>query len=215
MHRAPVADSGTAARDLAQSFRACCYWNRTSTASAKALTSGPTRSSEPTPVPAAGGRACRARASPSGHRTPPRSRSSATSAAGTAIAIRSSPRPDSPGIWQGVVAGVEPRDALQVPRRLPAGGLCGRQGRPVRVLHRGQPPRAFSVVWDPRLSSGRTANGCGAARAPARSARPGRSAELHPGSWRRVPEQHDRFLNYRELAHALGDYVTEARLHPH
>jgi len=32
--------------------------------------------------------------------------------------------------------------------------------------------------------------------------------ELHLGSWRRMPEQANRFLNYRELAHALGEYVT-------
>jgi 1,4-alpha-glucan branching enzyme len=33
--------------------------------------------------------------------------------------------------------------------------------------------------------------------------------EVHIGSWRRVPEEHDRSLNYRELAHALADYVSE------
>ncbi|MFH1338897.1 MAG: 1,4-alpha-glucan branching protein GlgB [Candidatus Omnitrophota bacterium] len=33
--------------------------------------------------------------------------------------------------------------------------------------------------------------------------------EVHPGSWRRVPEENNRFLNYRELAHYLVDYVKE------
>jgi 1,4-alpha-glucan branching enzyme len=33
--------------------------------------------------------------------------------------------------------------------------------------------------------------------------------EVHLGSWRRVPEEGGRFLNYRELAHALAPYVTE------
>ncbi len=33
--------------------------------------------------------------------------------------------------------------------------------------------------------------------------------EVHLGSWRRIPEDHNRSLNYRELAHQLGDYVTE------
>jgi len=40
--------------------------------------------------------------------------------------------------------------------------------------------------------------------------------EVHPGSWRHVPERHvegaieeDRFLTYRELAEALGSYVKE------
>ncbi len=33
--------------------------------------------------------------------------------------------------------------------------------------------------------------------------------EVHLGSWRRVPEEDNRWLTYRELAHALGDYVVE------
>jgi 1,4-alpha-glucan branching enzyme len=33
--------------------------------------------------------------------------------------------------------------------------------------------------------------------------------ELHPGSWKRVPEEGNRFLTYRELAHALVPYVQE------
>ena len=33
--------------------------------------------------------------------------------------------------------------------------------------------------------------------------------EVHLGSWRRIPEEGDRPLTYRELAHQLGDYVAE------
>lgn len=33
--------------------------------------------------------------------------------------------------------------------------------------------------------------------------------EVHLGSWRRVPEEGDRFLTYREMAHYLADYVSE------
>jgi 1,4-alpha-glucan branching enzyme len=33
--------------------------------------------------------------------------------------------------------------------------------------------------------------------------------ELHLGSWRRVPEEGNRFLTYRELAHELVSYLTE------
>jgi 1,4-alpha-glucan branching enzyme len=33
--------------------------------------------------------------------------------------------------------------------------------------------------------------------------------EMHLGSWRRVPEEGNRYLNYRELAHYLADYVKE------
>jgi 1,4-alpha-glucan branching enzyme len=33
--------------------------------------------------------------------------------------------------------------------------------------------------------------------------------EAHPGSWRRVPEEKNRFLNYRELAHELAAYAKQ------
>jgi 1,4-alpha-glucan branching enzyme len=33
--------------------------------------------------------------------------------------------------------------------------------------------------------------------------------EVHPGSWRRVPEEGNRWLTYRELAHQLADYLCE------
>jgi 1,4-alpha-glucan branching enzyme len=34
--------------------------------------------------------------------------------------------------------------------------------------------------------------------------------EVHMGSWRRVPEDGHRSLNYRELAHQLAEYVTQS-----
>jgi len=33
--------------------------------------------------------------------------------------------------------------------------------------------------------------------------------EIHPGSWRRVPEENNRFLNYREMADYLPDYLYD------
>ena len=38
--------------------------------------------------------------------------------------------------------------------------------------------------------------------------------EVHLGSWRRVPEEGDRFLTYAELAPRLIDHVQQSRLHP-
>ena len=37
--------------------------------------------------------------------------------------------------------------------------------------------------------------------------------EVHLGSWRRVPDEGNRPLTYREMAPMLGDYVTEHGLH--
>ncbi|MBC7333192.1 MAG: 1,4-alpha-glucan branching protein GlgB [Actinobacteria bacterium] len=33
--------------------------------------------------------------------------------------------------------------------------------------------------------------------------------EVHPGSWRRVPEENNRFLTYREMAKLLPEYISE------
>ena len=38
--------------------------------------------------------------------------------------------------------------------------------------------------------------------------------EVHLGSWRRVPEEGNRWLTYREMAPLLADYLTRRRLHP-
>ena len=45
---------------------------------------------------------------------------------------------------------------------------------------------------------------------------PGRAVsiyEVHLGSWRRVPEEGNRPLTYREMAVQLADYVHEAGLY--
>ncbi|HYW06325.1 MAG TPA: 1,4-alpha-glucan branching protein GlgB [Longimicrobium sp.] len=48
-----------------------------------------------------------------------------------------------------------------------------------------------------------------AARHPIVPHRPMTVYEVHLGSWRRVPEEDDRPLTYREMAHQLADYVEE------
>ncbi len=39
--------------------------------------------------------------------------------------------------------------------------------------------------------------------------------EVHLGSWKRMPEENNRFLTYRELADQLIPYVKEMGLYPH
>ncbi len=68
------------------------------------------------------------------------------------------------------------------------------------------PPRTASIVWDldyqwndsewMNSRKERGSLGC-----------PISIYEVHPGSWRRVPEEGNRYLNYRELAHQLAEYV--------
>ena len=66
----------------------------------------------------------------------------------------------------------------------------------------------------PRLRVGRRRVDGGARKRATRSTRRCRIYEVHLGSWRRVPEDGDRSLTYRELAPPLAEYVQGAGLHP-
>ncbi len=70
------------------------------------------------------------------------------------------------------------------------------------------PPRTASIVWDLDYAWG---DGEWMARRRERNAldKPMSIYEVHLGSWRRVPEEGNRSLSYRELAHELADYVKE------
>ncbi|MBI4054773.1 MAG: 1,4-alpha-glucan branching protein GlgB [Elusimicrobia bacterium] len=67
-------------------------------------------------------------------------------------------------------------------------------------------PRTASVVWDLDYawSDGRWMAERGRSNA---GEAPVSVYEVHLGSWRRVPEEGNRFLNYRELAPLLAEYV--------
>jgi 1,4-alpha-glucan branching enzyme len=70
------------------------------------------------------------------------------------------------------------------------------------------PPKTASIVWDLSyewkddewMKNRRKYNALNA---------PFSVYEVHLGSWRRVPEEGNRSLNYREMAHHLTDYVKE------
>ena len=70
------------------------------------------------------------------------------------------------------------------------------------------PPETASLVWDLAYSWGdrEWMNNRQDFNAPDR---PIAVYEVHPGSWRRVPEEGNRFLTYREMAPYLVDYVKE------
>ncbi|MGB6604864.1 MAG: 1,4-alpha-glucan branching protein GlgB [Steroidobacteraceae bacterium] len=114
---------------------------------------------------------------------------------------------DSSGIWEG---------------RVPAAGRGALYKYAITARHTGEtleksdpyalrtevPPRTASVVWDLAYQWNDAAWMGRRAQANALAA-PWSIYEVHPGSWRRVPEEHGHWLGYRELAHALADYVTE------
>ena len=116
-------------------------------------------------------------------------------------------RGDSSGIWEGAV----PQAAAGALYKYHVVSHHGGQGVDKcdpYAFRAEAPPRTASVVWDLAyewhdgewLRRRAAANALGS---------PWSIYELHLGSWRRVPEQHNRFLSYRELAVAVADYVTE------
>ncbi len=115
------------------------------------------------------------------------------------------PRADSSGIWEGVLPGVGP-GALYKYHVTSQHGGSAEKADPY-AFRSEVPPRTASVVWDLQFP---WQDGEWLARRAQVNAlnAPWSIYELHLGSWRRVPEEGDRPLSYRELAHALADYVT-------
>jgi 1,4-alpha-glucan branching enzyme len=114
-------------------------------------------------------------------------------------------RADSSGIWEGVLPGVGPGALYKYHITSQLAGASAEKCDPY-AFRSEQPPRTASVVCDldfewhdgEWLSERAQRNALGA---------PWSIYEVHVGSWRRVPEQGNRFLSYRELAHALAEYV--------
>jgi 1,4-alpha-glucan branching enzyme len=114
---------------------------------------------------------------------------------------------DASGIWEGFIPGVA-RGALYkyhiVSRH---NNYTVQKGDPFAFLWE-TPPKTASVIWEldydwhdeEWLKNRRKFNALESNIAV---------YEVHPGSWRRVPEEGNRFLNYRELAGYLTDYVKE------
>ena len=72
------------------------------------------------------------------------------------------------------------------------------------------PPNNASIVCNPRRHTWNDAAWVARRQAAAGQLdRPVSVYEVHLGSWRQMPEDANRPLNYRELAPALADYVTE------
>jgi 1,4-alpha-glucan branching enzyme len=113
------------------------------------------------------------------------------------------PRPDGSGVWEGRVPQVHQGQAYKY-RIVSRGGYTVEKADPMATSSELAPATASRVWpldyrWNDQawMSSRGTRNGLSS---------PMSIYEVHPGSWRR---QDGNFLNYRELAHQLGDYLTE------
>jgi 1,4-alpha-glucan branching enzyme len=111
------------------------------------------------------------------------------------------------GIWQGFVEGLGPGAVYKYHVRSRMSGHAVDKADPFGFRHE-TPPRTGSVVWELDYTWGDA--GWMRRRAERNSvASPLSIYEVHLGSWRRVPEDRDRPLGYRELAGPLADHVRE------
>ena len=117
------------------------------------------------------------------------------------------PRHDSSGIWEAFVPGIGPGTLYKYHITSRHGDYTVDKSDPY-AFHCERPPRTASVVWDLSYQWGDEGWLDSRAGANALDA-PWSIYELHLGSFMRLAQEHQRWLTYRELAHAVADYVTE------
>ena len=110
------------------------------------------------------------------------------------------------GVWELFVPGLEEGGLYKYEIRTRTGNLLLKSDP--FAMRMETPPATASVIYKSHYQF--QDDGWMEARAkrdPLRS--PVSIYEVHPGSWRRVTEEQNRWLSYRELAAQLGDYVQE------
>jgi 1,4-alpha-glucan branching enzyme len=116
-------------------------------------------------------------------------------------------RSDSSGIWEAFIPGVGAGALYKYHIVSRQAGYTVDKSDPF-AFYCEAPPRTASIVWDLSYEWGDGEWMAARGRVNSQDA-PWSIYELHLGSWRRKPEEHDRWLTYRELAHAVGDYAVE------
>jgi 1,4-alpha-glucan branching enzyme len=116
-------------------------------------------------------------------------------------------REDGSGIWEGFIPGISHGAAYKYYVISRYNGYRVEKGDPY-AFHWECPPKTASVVWDLSYEWGDGEWMENRYKANALDA-PMAIYEVHLGSWRRVPEEGNRFLTYREMAPYLVNYVKE------
>jgi 1,4-alpha-glucan branching enzyme len=111
------------------------------------------------------------------------------------------------GVWEIFVPGTQPGAVYKYEIQTP-GGATFLKTDPVGFYSEYRPATA-SIVHDLRGWEWTDDEWMDRRRTEDCYARPMAVYEVHLASWRRVPEDGDRPLTYRELAHQLGEYVVE------
>lgn len=116
-------------------------------------------------------------------------------------------RDDGSGIWEGFIAGVKKGDSYKYHLVSKYNGYRADKGDPFAFFWE-LPPSTASVVWDfdhtwndsEWMKNRKEHNSLD---------KPFSVYELHLGSWRRRGENKDIYLNYRDIAHELAEYIKE------
>jgi len=111
------------------------------------------------------------------------------------------------GIWQGFIPGVQRGSRYKYRVVSKHRGYSADKADPFAVYTE-VPPLTASVVWQLE-NEWHDAEWMAAREARQRLDAPIAVYEVHLGSWRRVPEEADRSLTYRELAETLPAYVAD------
>lgn len=114
---------------------------------------------------------------------------------------------DGSGIWEGFIAGLGHGTLYKYHIQSKQHHYTAEKSDPV-AFYSEMAPKTASIVWDLNYSwnDAQWMRGRGAKNS---HVEPVSVYELHLGSWRRVPDENNRHLSYRESAHALADYVKD------
>jgi 1,4-alpha-glucan branching enzyme len=113
----------------------------------------------------------------------------------------------SSGIWEGFIPGVEKGALYKYFVRSQFSGYRADKADPFSIFNE-IPPKAASIVWDLNYSWGDREWMAGRRERNALE-KPISIYEMHLGSWRRVPEEGNRSLSYREVAPRLVEYLKQ------
>jgi 1,4-alpha-glucan branching enzyme len=115
-------------------------------------------------------------------------------------------RPEA-GMWETFVPGVHNGASYKYHVVSRYGGYSAAKADPY-AFYAEQRPGTASRIWDVNGYEWRDSTWLNG-RPTTLLTCPMSIYEVHAGSWMRVPEEGNRWLTYRELAHKLGDYVHE------
>ncbi|MGO9020488.1 MAG: 1,4-alpha-glucan branching protein GlgB [Syntrophobacteraceae bacterium] len=116
-------------------------------------------------------------------------------------------RRDGSGIWEGFIPELGQGAIYKYHIVSRKNGYRVDKGDPY-ARHWETPPQTGSIIWDTAYDWNDVEWMDGRAKVNALNA-PWSIYEVHLGSWRRVPEQGNRWMSYREMAEHLPEYLAE------